>query len=197
MLFKKTRYGDDTIIQIGVCMMKFFTLIQLFLLLFTGVVYGQNSFQDGPLINGFGKHAPVKLGQQIPQDMVLKVVFDVADSGEGELNRRFNSLARFLNMHVANGVSPDKIQLALVVHGKASEEMLDNDEFKQRFDQDNPNIPLLSALIKHKVQIFVCGQSASYYDISNKHLLAGVKMSLSAMTAHAILSGQGYSLNPF
>jgi intracellular sulfur oxidation DsrE/DsrF family protein len=47
------------------------------------------------------------------------------------------------------------------------------------------------------VRIFVCGQSAAYYDVTTNDLLPGVEMALSAMTVHALLQQQGYSLNPF
>jgi intracellular sulfur oxidation DsrE/DsrF family protein len=47
------------------------------------------------------------------------------------------------------------------------------------------------------VQLLVCGQSAAYCDVKSDDLLPGVEMALSAMTAHALLQQQGYTLNPF
>jgi intracellular sulfur oxidation DsrE/DsrF family protein len=43
----------------------------------------------------------------------------------------------------------------------------------------------------------VCGQSAAFNDVTNEDLLPGVHMALSAMTAHAQLQQEGYTLNPF
>lgn len=43
----------------------------------------------------------------------------------------------------------------------------------------------------------LCGQSAAYYQVQNADLVPGVQMALSAMTAHAVLAREGYSLNPF
>ena len=37
----------------------------------------------------------------------------------------------------------------------------------------------------------------TFYDITGGDLLPGVEMSLSAMTAHALLQQDGYTLNPF
>jgi intracellular sulfur oxidation DsrE/DsrF family protein len=47
------------------------------------------------------------------------------------------------------------------------------------------------------VKIIVCGQTAAYYGVKTDELLPGVQMALSAMTAHALLQQQGYTLNPF
>ncbi|HBH44411.1 MAG TPA: hypothetical protein DDY28_08390, partial [Hyphomonas atlantica] len=43
----------------------------------------------------------------------------------------------------------------------------------------------------------LCGQTAAYRDVTKADLLPGVEMSLSAMTAHAQLQQDGYTLNPF
>ena len=45
--------------------------------------------------------------------------------------------------------------------------------------------------------ILLCGQTAAYYKIENNQLKDGVKIALSAMTAHTMLQSQSYSLNPF
>jgi intracellular sulfur oxidation DsrE/DsrF family protein len=177
--------------------MKTFSLI-LGLLVSHCAFAGIETFESGPLIQGYGKHTKVEQDLKVPNDMALKVVFDVSDSGgETKLNRKFDSLARFLNMHVANGSKPENIDLALVVHGKAGADLLNEKAFMDKFKNNNPNSELLQLLMKNKVQIYLCGQSAAFYDIKNADLADGVQMSLSAMTAHAILQQQGYHLNPF
>ena len=156
------------------------------------------TFNDGPLIFNYGKHAIVK--QDIPVDKKahFNIAFDVGTSGGQEkVNNHFNSLARFLNMHVANGIPTNNIKLALVVHGKAGFDLLNTDAYQAQFLTNNPNSELLTQLLKNKVDIYLCGQSAAYYKIENKALHKGVKMSLSAMTTHALLQQKGYTLNPF
>ena len=157
-----------------------------------------SEFTDGPLIKGYGKHAKVKQDLVLDKSDKLKVVFDVSKQAEeGKVNRNFNSLARFLNMHVANGFSAKNIELALIVHGKAGFDLVNNKVSQTKYGQDNPNHELLSLLLKNKVKIYVCGQSAAYYKIDNADLQQGIKMSLSAMTAHAVLQQKGFTLNPF
>jgi intracellular sulfur oxidation DsrE/DsrF family protein len=115
----------------------------------------------------------------------------------GQINRKFDSLARFINMHTAAGVKPEKIELALVIHGRASIDMLTNASYKKVHNKENPNLALLSALMSHNVKVILCGQTAAAYEIEPSQLVEGAEVWLSAMTAHALLQQQGYSLNPF
>ena len=89
-------------------------------------------------INGFGNYYNVPKHDKINDATVFKIAFDVADSAKkDEQNNSINSLARFINMHVAHGVKLKNIQLALVVHGSASVDVLANSEYKKRFSADN------------------------------------------------------------
>lgn len=169
----------------------------LLVLLCTDKVWAEK-FTDGPLIKGYGKHAKVKQDLVLDINQPLKVIFDVSEQGsQDKANNRFNSLARFLNMHAANGYKADNLQLALVVHGKAGFDLLNNKAYQAKFGKSNPNHELLSKLMLNNVKIYLCGQSAAYYDIDNAMLQSGVHMVLSAMTANAVLQSQGYKLNPF
>lgn len=156
-----------------------------------------DDFKDGPVIQGFGKNAPVATST-VNENTKLKVAFDVAKgANKGEVNRQFDSLARFINMHVAAGVPKDNIQLALVVHGKAGIDLLDNSTYQKAYTLDNPNKLLIQALLANNVRVILCGQSAAAYDISLAQLIEGSEMELSAMTAHALLQNDGYTMNPF
>jgi intracellular sulfur oxidation DsrE/DsrF family protein len=156
-----------------------------------------SAFKTGPLIEGFGKNAEVKT-YTVSKDAKFKVAFDVAGGAEaGDINRKFDSLARFLNMHVAAGVNKDNIELALVVHGKAVFDLMNNENYQKRNSLDNPNAPLLQALMNNKVRVIVCGQSAAAYGVDISQLVKGSEVELSAMTAHALLQQAGYTVNPF
>ena len=156
-----------------------------------------SDFKDGPVIVGYGKHAPTESTSQL-KDTKFKVAFDVGSAAAaGELNRKFDSLARFINMQVAAGVPKENIQLALVVHGKASLDLLDNDTYQKAHQLDNKNKPLIQRLLTNNVRVILCGQTAAAYEISLEQLIAGSEIELSAMTAHALLQQQGFTLNPF
>ncbi len=160
---------------------------------------GMDAFHPGPVIPDFGKIADVQIEQPIPLGATFKVQFDVSKGAKpGDLNRTLETAARFLNMHVANGVPESNIHLAVVLHGKAAMDVTRAAYYGAHHDgKANANAALVAALARHGVQIYVCGQTAAYYDIANADLLPGVTMSLSALTAHAILAGEGYALNPF
>ena len=92
-------------------------------------------------------------------------------------------------MHTEAGIPLDQIQIAIVVHGGAARDLIDR--------SDNANAPLVAALIDAGVSITLCGQTAVHRGISASDLLPGVDMALSAMTKHALLQQDGYTLNPF
>ncbi|MFK3861495.1 DsrE family protein [Pseudoalteromonas rhizosphaerae] len=151
-----------------------------------------------PVINDFGYFYNVPAHVSDLSQAQFKIAFDVGDGAEkGAQNNHINSLARFINMHVAHGVKPENIQLALVVHGSASVDVLENSVYKSRFDVDNKNQSLITQLLANNTVVYVCGQSAMHMKVASEQLIPGVKMALSAMTAHAQLQQQGYTLNPF
>lgn len=157
-----------------------------------------DKFISGGVIKSYGKYAKVEQDLALDKNSVLKVAFDIGTQGKvGEVNRKLETLARFINMHVAHGIALENIKLAAVVHGKAGFDLLKAALYQEKYKQKNANNALLKALINNHVKVYLCGQSAAYHDISKDMLAPGVNMALSAMTAHAILQGKGYSLNPF
>ena len=172
------------------------TLLTGFSLLLTS--FGNLAAEPAPVIKDYGYFYNVPSHGSDLSQAQFKIAFDVGDGAEmGAQNNHINSLARFINMHVAHGVKPENIQLALVVHGGASVDVLQNSFYKARFDKDNKTESLIKQLLANNTQVYVCGQSATHMKVSSEQLIPGVQMALSAMTAHAQLQQQGYTLNPF
>ncbi|MEZ5695526.1 MAG: DsrE family protein [Sphingomonadaceae bacterium] len=175
------------------------------LLLFAAPAMAQqadmSAFKTGPVFEDFGPHAPVPGMGEVPADTEFAVAFDVSKAAEdGARNRSFESAARFINMHVANGVPEDNIQVAVVVHGKAGLDLLSNAAWRAKMGEDagdNPNQPMVRAMLDQGVRFILCGQSAAAFGINAEDLEPGVEMALSAMTAHALLQQRGYTVNPF
>lgn len=161
----------------------------------------RSAFKPGPVLTEFGPHAPVPGMAPLPADTEFAIAFDVATpADEGSANRGFESVARFLNMHVANGVPQENIRLVVVVHGKASLELLTNAAHAANPTSrqgDNPSARLVETLLAEDVRFILCGQSAAAYGITPDDLIPGVEMALSAMTAHALLQQNGFTVNPF
>ncbi len=148
------------------------------------------AFHAGPAIPEFGPIASVEQSDPIAATASFAVAFDVAAQAEaGTRNRGIESAARLMNMLVEAGVPQDNVRLAIVVHGGASKDLVSG--------ADNASAPLIAALLERGVSIQLCGQSAAAHGIAKRDLLPGVDMALSAMTAHAQLQQQGYTLNPF
>jgi intracellular sulfur oxidation DsrE/DsrF family protein len=160
-----------------------------------------SAFKTGPVLADFGPHAPVPGRAAIPEDARFAVAFDVSTpAAEGSANRGFEAAARFLNMHVAAGVPEGNIRLVVVVHGKAALELMRNEAHAVHPSSrkgDNPSGKLVAALLGTGVRFILCGQTAAAYGIAPGDLIAGVEVSLSAMTSHALLQQQGYTVNPF
>ena len=169
------------------------------LLLLSNKSFSQaDQFHAGKAIPEFGKVAEVEGMEALPENAQFKVSFDVAKQAKvGEVNRSFDSVARFINMHDGAGVKSEHINLAVVVHGGAVKDLTVDAFYKTAQKVNNKNKLLIKALHEQGVTFYVCGQSAAYYGVKKDDLLPGVKLSLSAMTAHALLQQQGFTLNPF
>ncbi len=169
-------------------------LITVMLCMVSVAAFAQlDSFHAGKTIANYGQIATVEGMDPIPKESQFKISFDLSKpAAKGEVNRSLDSAARFINMHTAAGIPMENINLAVVVHGGAVKDMAKSAE-----DYAHINAELIQALSEHGVSFYVCGQSAAYYGVKTGDLLPGVTMSLSAMTAHALLQQQGFTLNPF
>jgi len=159
----------------------------------------REGFAMGPVIEGYGPHAPVEADVAIPEGTVFRVAFDgTRGAEEGEPNPTLQTAARFLNMHAAAGVPKEDIHLAVVIHGKGGFDLISDAAWQARGKGEaNPTLPLLEQLLANQVRVILCGQSAAGNGIAKAELAEGVELALSATTAHALLQQQGYTLNPF
>lgn len=159
----------------------------------------ETDFHAGTVIENYGQVASVETTMPIPKWAKFKVLFDTAKGAEpGSVNRTLESAARFLNMHAEAGVAETDMKVAVVFHGKGSFDLTKADFYGAKFDgAENATAGLIEALSEKGVRVILCGQSAAYHGVANDDLLPGVEMALSAMTAHALLQQQGYTLNPF
>ena len=153
--------------------------------------------RTGPVIAEFGPVYTVEDPDFVTDtEAVYRIVFEVQDGSEdpGALNRRIESLARFLNMHAQAGVPRENMKLALVLHGTAGKDALSHRGYHARFGVDNPNAPLLEALSEYGVRIILCGQTQMHRGLERAELAPHVEVALSAMTALVSLTSEGYRL---
>lgn len=181
-----------------------FKLVTLISVFFSAVIYAQESqFKAGNTIPAYGKIAAVPGMLALPENAQFKISFDLAKAAKpGEVNRSIDSLARFINMHTANGVAVKDIKLAAVIHGSAVKDFVNQTKYQTMLAVSNEtslntNADLIKVLSEQGVEFYICGQSAAYHGVKTDDLLPNVNMSLSAMTVHALLQQKGYALNPF
>ncbi len=167
-------------------------ILSLFLASLSAVA-GPDDFHPGALIKDYGRIAEVPGLAPLPADTRFKLAIDVVDGGvTGELNGKFRTAASFLNLQHAQGIPPENVEIALVVHGAAHRDLL----VDAAYGGQNPNADLLAQLQEHGVKVYYCGQSAVYRDVARKDLLPGVELTASATTTHALLQQQGFALRP-
>jgi intracellular sulfur oxidation DsrE/DsrF family protein len=154
---------------------------------------GPGDFSPGPVITGYGPVAEVPGMSAIESDIQFKVSFDFREAGEdGAPIPGLVTAARFLNMHARAGVAEDRMDLAIVIHGGAVSALA-----VARNNPGSADAALIAQLIGAGHRIIVCGQSAMYAGVTAEDLPDGIELMLSAMTAHALLQQDGYTLNPF
>ena len=150
-----------------------------------------SAYRTGPIFEEFGAHAPVEGIDTFAPDTEFAIAFDVAGQADaGTRNRGFESAARFINMHASHAVDPANMRIAVVVHGKAVHDLLDD-------EAGNGSHYMVTQLLDYGVRFIVCGQSAPAHGVAEADLIPGVELALSAMTAHAQLQQAGYTVNPF
>jgi len=161
------------------------------------LLFCQQKPKNGNVIKDFGKTYEVEHPDfKTDTHSELKVVFDIGRSfGDStKINALINTAARYLNMHATAGVSLDQMKVALVIHGNASNDILNDQKYLSKFGIHNPNTPLLSALHQKGVQIILCGQTAAHKNISKSDVHTNVQFALSAMTALVQLQNKNYKL---
>lgn len=174
-----------------------FNIILLFLV--STPLLAQNK-EAGPVIENYGKVWKVE-NPDFTTDTTkkFKVVFDIMNSPDShsEINKSIETAARFLNMHAQSGITADSLKVVLVVHNKASKDIITNAAYQDRYGLSNPNAGMVQELLDAGVDIIFCGQSSLSRDIPISDTIKGVELALSAMTALIQLQDDGYQLIKF
>ncbi len=160
----------------------------------------QEEKKAGPIIANYGKVWPIENSDyKTNLNAEFKVVFDIMGSPESpeDINKTIETAARFLNMHTQSGVPREQLKVALVVHNKASKDIIHNEAYRSRYGVDNPNYEMVKALMEAGTEIIFCGQSSKSRNFPKEDLIPGCKIALSAMTALIQFQNEGYQLIKF
>ena len=153
----------------------------------------------GPIFKNYGPVFQVE-NRDVPlkENFNYKVFFDIAESAKEtfNLNRRIESVARFINMHAMNGVKLENMDIAVVVHGNAARDVLTHEAYEELYFNDNPTLELIEQLSAKGVKFYLCGQNLHFLKLKKSDLAPQVKLALSAMTISTMLQAEGYTLIP-
>ena len=169
-------------------------------LLVGSALSAQERTRPGPVIRSAGAVFAVPTPTFATRtDLDYKVAFEIATapSQPDRQNTALNTVARYLNMHAQAGVPRQRIHAAVVVHGPAGWELLDDEAYRARHGTNNPNAELVRELIGAGTRVILCGQTAAARGIPTDRLIEGVDLALSAMTAFVVLQEEGYRVNPW
>ena len=158
------------------------------------------SKETGPIIENYGEVWNIEDPSfSTDTSKEFRVVFDIMNSPEShtEINKSIETAARFLNMHAQNGVPKENLKVVLVVHNKASKDIITNQAYQKRFSANNPNEALVQELMNAGVNVVLCGQSSLSRNYPITEAIEGVQLALSAMTALVQLQDKGYQLIKF
>ena len=161
--------------------------------------FGQDPERNGgPVFAEFGTWSPIDNEFPVPESGDIKVIYDVTrGADEGDLNRRIDSAARFINMLVHEGVDRERIKFAVVSHGPSMWDLTTPEAYARKYpNRVQASAAAVEEMAANGVAFYICGQAAIYHGITNDDLLPGVKMALSQPIATATLHMQGYTNIP-
>jgi intracellular sulfur oxidation DsrE/DsrF family protein len=134
--------------------------------------------------------------KELPDPATMyKVVFDIATAAPkiDQVNPGLAVIVRYLNTLAKNGVPADHRKIAVVLHQKSTEIILNNEAFRARNEgHDNPNITLIQSMKKAGIDFRVCGQAVLANKIDPKNILPEIQLDLWALTTLVDLQLRGY-----
>ncbi|MCO6360249.1 intracellular sulfur oxidation DsrE/DsrF family protein [Roseivirga pacifica] len=153
-----------------------------------------------PVIKSYGGIFDAQYATEKPDPALeYKIVVDIAtgDANKGEPFYSLINVARMMNLHAMGGVPKENMKVVLAIHGGAVWSVLDNDAYKQKFNVDNPHIPLFKELQDAGVKIVVCSQSMRGRSIAPETLAPGLETATSMLTTLTTYQLKGYAALKF
>ena len=128
-----------------------------------------------------------------------RIVVDVFTGAElpEDVGAGLHNVSRMLNLFSVGGVPAEHLSVVLALHGGATYGVLTNERYRERFETDNPNLPVIRALKEAGVKVTVCGQSLIGRDIDPADVAPEVDIATSMLTTVATYQIMGYAVFRF
>lgn len=153
-----------------------------------------------PVIKSYGQVFQIPAADHKPDPSIkYKILVELTENASkpDSLNEYLEALATLINLHAAEGVPKENIQMAVVLRKMATYGVFGNELYKEKFKCDNPNMQLLKELMDAGVEFYVCGQTMLKRNIDTKKLAPGTKIASSGLTTISTYQLQGYTMIKF
>lgn len=171
-----------------------------FLLLFL-FSFGKLQAQEAkyPVVRDFGGIYEIENSINPDTELEYKIVVDLKtlQPDKNSINPGLNNVARMMNLHGLGGVKAENLNVVVVVHGSATEIILNNKGYQRKNGVENPNLELIDALKDAGADFYVCGQSLLARGYPQEEVNAEVKTGLSMLTVVTTYMHNGYKLLVF
>jgi intracellular sulfur oxidation DsrE/DsrF family protein len=154
-------------------------------------------FWHYPAIQGFGpEHVWPAVVARPRAGKTYKALFDLTQGNPaaGKLNPGLDHVARTINIFAAAGVPVGHLRFAVIIHGPATQIVLDAAAYRAKFGHPNPNLALIAALRKAHVDLMVCGNALGDMHLTPAEVNPDIHVALSALSTLVILQNRGYAL---
>lgn len=153
-----------------------------------------------PAIQGYGQMVPLpNAAVQPDKNRTYKMVFLIEKAADDpkDVSDGVDHLARLYNMFQSLGVPLKNLKVVAVFTGPATYDVLNNDVYRAKYKQDNPNLKALQELKEAGAELYVCGQAMHFFKFDEKQLSPDVKLATSALVVLTVYENQGYGFIPF
>ena len=102
-----------------------------------------------PVIKNFGSVSEVPYAVEKPDpklDYKILVEVNTENAKPETVHELFEKVASAVNLHALGGISANKMHMVMVIHGPAAQYIVNNEAYQKKFNTDNPNLPLFTAL---------------------------------------------------
>ncbi|MBO6572213.1 MAG: DsrE family protein [Balneola sp.] len=164
---------------------------------FVALIFSVASFaQKGanPIIKNYGTIYEIEDAVNPDSEIEYKIVVDLKtlQRDKESINPGLNNVARMLNLHGLGGVKAENLNVAVAIHGGATDVILNNEAYQKKYELDNPNLKLIDELKEAGVELFVCGQSLLARNYEHEEVNSQIKIGLSMLTVVTTYMHKGY-----
>lgn len=153
-----------------------------------------------PAIENFGGIFDASYATEKPDpNQQYKIVIDIAtnDAEPDAIAYSLYNVARLMNLHIMGGVPKENMHVVLAIHGGAAYAVMNNEEYKKKYEVDSPYLDLFKELKAAGVQMFACSQSLRGRGIDHEKMVPEVSVATSMLTVMTTYQLKGYAALKF